>query len=109
MKISELKTAEEVLAEDLNDPEFRQEWDRTAPARAVATQLVAYRAEHGLTQSELARRLGMKQPAIARLESGEHTPTLVTLARLSRGLGIEFHIDITPESPATVQLLVESS
>ena len=104
MKLSEMKTAEEVLAEDLKDPEFRREWERTATARAVAAQLVAYRAEHGLSQRELARRLGMKQPAIARLEAGEHTPTLPTLERLSRGLGLEFHIDITPKSATTVQL-----
>ncbi len=105
MKIGELKTAEEVLAEDLRDPEFHQEWVRTAPARAVAVQVVAYRAEHNLTQSALARRLGMKQPAIARLETGEHAPTLETLERLSWGLGVEFHIDITPRSPTTVQLV----
>ena len=105
MKISELKTAEQVLAEDLRDPEFHQEWIRTAPARAVAVQVAAYRAEHNLTQSELARRLGMKQPAIARLEAGEHAPTLETLERLSRGLGVEFHIDITPKAPTTVQLV----
>lgn len=105
MKISELKTAEEVLAEDLRNPEFHREWVRTALARAVAVQVVAYRAEHNLTQSELARRLGMKQSAIARLESGEHAPTLETLERLSRGLEVEFHIDITPESPTTVQLV----
>ena len=105
MKISELKTAEEVLVEDLRDPEFHQEWVRTAPARAVAGQVAAYRAEHNLTQSELARRLGMKQSAISRLENGEHIPTLETLARLSRGLGVEFHIDITPKSPETVHLV----
>jgi len=38
----------------------------------------------------------MQQPAIARLEAGDHEPSLATLARLARGLGLEFHIDITP-------------
>lgn len=98
MKISDMKTADEVLAEDLKDPKFREEWERTALARALANQVVAYRAKHGLTQRQLADRVGMKQPAIARLETGEHEPTLTTLARLSRGLGIEFRIDITPEA-----------
>jgi ribosome-binding protein aMBF1 (putative translation factor) len=105
MKISDMKTAEEVLAEDLRDPEFHQEWVRTARARAVAVQIVAYRAEHGMTQSGLARRLGMKQSAIARLETAEHNPTFETLERLSHGLGVGFHIDIAPESPTTVQLV----
>lgn len=96
MKLSDLKTHEQVLQESLQNPEFRQEWERTALARAVATRLVVYRAEHGLSQSGLARKLGMQQPAIARLEAGDHTPTLDTLRRLSRGLGINFHIEITP-------------
>jgi len=51
-----------------------------------------------LSQSALARRLGMQQPAIASLEAGDHQPSLATLARLAAGLGIEFHIDITPET-----------
>jgi transcriptional regulator with XRE-family HTH domain len=46
----------------------------------------------------IGRRLGMQQPAIARLEAGGHQPSLATLARLAAGLGIEFHIDITPET-----------
>jgi transcriptional regulator with XRE-family HTH domain len=40
----------------------------------------------------------MHQPAIARLEAGDHEPSLTTLARLARGLGVEFHIDVTPET-----------
>jgi transcriptional regulator with XRE-family HTH domain len=35
---------------------------------------------------------------IARLEAGDHQPSLATLARLAAGLGMEFHIDITPET-----------
>lgn len=96
MKLSEMKRFDEVLAEDLKDPEFRAEWERTAVARAVAIRVAAYRAQHALTQAQLAKKLGMTQSAIARLELGEHEPTLTTLARLSQGLDIDFHIDITP-------------
>jgi ribosome-binding protein aMBF1 (putative translation factor) len=98
VKLSEMKTAHEVLGEHLKDPDFREEWERTAFARAVAMRVVAYRAEHGLSQSQLARTLGVSQPLVARLEAGEHEPTLATLSRLSRSLGLEFHIDITPNS-----------
>jgi ribosome-binding protein aMBF1 (putative translation factor) len=89
-------THEQVVTEQSEDPSFVQEWQRTALARAVAMRLVAYRAEHGLSQTKLAHVLGMKQPAVARLEAGDHVPTLLTLARLSQSLGMEFHIDITP-------------
>ncbi len=89
-------TFEEVLAAHLADPEFRAEWNRLAPARAVALRLVAYRVEHNLTQTALGRRLGLPQPAVARLESGDHVPSLETLVRLSETLDIEFLVDITP-------------
>jgi transcriptional regulator with XRE-family HTH domain len=97
MKLSDLPTHEEVLAEHLDaDPEYRREWERTALARAVAVKVIAYRAEHGLSQTALAGRLKMSQPAVARLESGEHNPTFPTLMRLSDALGIELAIDIAP-------------
>lgn len=97
-KLSELKTAGRVRDELLADPEVRAEYDRTALAHAVALRLIRYRLDHDLTQTALARRLGMTQPAIARLESSEHEPSLATLARLARELGMEFHIDITPDT-----------
>jgi len=97
MKLSDLPTAEEVLAERLNaDAEFRREWARTALARAIAVKVIAYRAEHDLSQTALAKRLQMTQPAVARLESGEHNPSFPTLLRLSEALGIELAIDIAP-------------
>lgn len=71
VKASELKDHREVLAEQLADPEFQLEWDRTSLARAVAERLVTYRAERSLTQTALARQLSMKQPAVARLESAD--------------------------------------
>ena len=40
----------------------------------------------------------MKQPAIARLEAGEHEPSLATLSRLSRALGVALTVEIAPES-----------
>ncbi|HEX9504974.1 MAG TPA: helix-turn-helix transcriptional regulator, partial [Acidimicrobiia bacterium] len=82
------------------DPAFRAEWERTTVARAVAVRLVEYRVEHELTQTALARKLGMKQPAIARLEAAEHNPSFDTLARLSSALGIEFRITVSPDGVA---------
>jgi transcriptional regulator with XRE-family HTH domain len=97
MKLSDLPAAEEVLAEHLDaDPEYRGEWERTALARAVALRVIAYRAEHSLSQTALAKCLQMTQPAVARLESGEHNPSFPTLLRLSDALGIELVIDIAP-------------
>jgi len=97
MKLSEMKTNDELITEQLRtDPEFRAEWERTALARAVAVAIVRYRAEHDLSQRDLAGRLGMKQPQVARLELGEINPSMDTLMRLSAELGIEFTIDVRP-------------
>jgi ribosome-binding protein aMBF1 (putative translation factor) len=99
-KVSDLKTAGQIAAEELADPEIRRERERTAFAHAVAMRVIGYRIDHGLSQTELARRLGMHQSAVARLEAGDHEPSLATLARLASGLGLEFHIDITPDALA---------
>jgi ribosome-binding protein aMBF1 (putative translation factor) len=95
-KLSELKSARQVRAEELRDPEIQAEYERTALAHAVAMRVLEYRVDHGLSQSALGRQLGMQQPAIARLEAGDHEPSLTMLVRLARGLGLKFHIDITP-------------
>ncbi len=92
-----MKTNDELIAEQLRtDPEFRAEWERTALARAVAVTIVRYRADHELSQRELAVRLVMKQPQVARLELGEVNPSIETLIRISSRLGIEFTIDVRP-------------
>jgi transcriptional regulator with XRE-family HTH domain len=102
MKLSEMKTNDELIAEELrSDPEFRAEWERTALGRAVAIAIVRYRAEHDLSQRDLAQRLGMKQPQVARLELGEVNPSMDTLMRIASQLEIEFTIDVRPAgSPA---------
>jgi ribosome-binding protein aMBF1 (putative translation factor) len=96
MKLSQLKTHDEVLAEQLRDRDFRAEWERTVPARAVASKVIEYRAQNGLSQSGLARRLSMSQPAVARLERGDHNPTIDMLMRLASALDVEFVLDIAP-------------
>ena len=97
-KVSQLKTASQIAAGELADPEIRREHEWTALAHAVAMRVIGYRIDHELSQTALARLLGMHQPAIARLEAGDHEPSLATLSRLARVLGLEFHIDITPDS-----------
>jgi transcriptional regulator with XRE-family HTH domain len=91
-----MKTNEELIAEQMADPLFRAEWDRTALARAVALRLVRYRAERELSQRDLAKLLDMEQPQVARLERGDVNPTLETLMRLAGALEIEFTIDVRP-------------
>ena len=96
MRLSDLQTTDDLIDGQLADPAFRAEWERTALARAVALRLVRYRAEHNLSQRDLAKRLDMEQPQVARLERGDVNPTLETLMRLAGALEIEFTIDVRP-------------
>ena len=88
--------SEDMLARDLQNPDFRREYERLALANTVSVEIVRYRAKHHLSQTALAKRLGMNQSAIARLEAAEHNPSFETLCRLSSALGIEFLVDIAP-------------
>jgi transcriptional regulator with XRE-family HTH domain len=96
VKLSELHTADQIHERDLKDPQYRAEHERTRFANEVAVELVQYRTAHQLTQRELAEKLNMRQPHIARLESGEHEPKLSTLQKLSSALDLEISVDIKP-------------
>lgn len=87
-----------VAGEQLADPSFRAEWQRLAPAREFAATLLRFRAEHELSQRALAKELGVSQPRIVRLESGEHNPEVGTIINAVRRLGIEFVLDVAPAS-----------
>lgn len=104
--LSHLPTAAEVFAEmDAEmDVEARARWRRTALARAVANAVVAYRTAHRLAQGALATKLGMKRPAISRLELGEHNPSIETLERLASVLGLRFIVDVAPPGRAAAAL-----
>lgn len=96
VKISELKTSKEIQSNDMQDPEYRREYERSRLANDVAIRVIQYRVKHGLSQAELARRLGMRQPNVARLESGDHEPTIATLSLLAQVLKQDFSVDVKP-------------
>ena len=86
----------------LEDPSFREEWERTALARAVAEAVLRYRGQHKLSQAALAAQLGWKQSVVARLELAEHNPSMDTLAELSRALGLRVHVDVGSKTGVVV-------
>ncbi|WP_051914544.1 helix-turn-helix transcriptional regulator [Thermorudis peleae] len=102
-----LEPATAVLARALTDTAVRQRWQATALARAFALWLVRRRAELGLSQTELARRLGVSQPTVARWESGEHVPEIATLVRLAETLGLHVALEIVPAHPGEGTAVVE--
>lgn len=85
-------THEEMVAQWMQDPEFRVEYERLEREEfAILDQILSARREAGLTQAQVAERMGTKAPAVARLEaalvSGKHSPSLATLRKYAAALG----------------------
>lgn len=83
-------------AEQLRDPEFRE----AAKAYELAYQVARLRMLRGLTQEELAERVGTRQPSIARLESGKTEPRLSFLRRVARALKAQIKVQLVPDEQA---------
>lgn len=70
------------LGEQLNDPEFKKEWDSSEMEYQLMMMVLKARNEQNLTQSELAERTGIRQSNISRIERGRHYPPSSRSARL---------------------------
>ena len=75
------------VAEKLNDPEFKAEYDALEPEFAIIQAMIDARKECGLTQKELSAKTGIAQADISKLEKGNANPSLRTLKRLAAGMG----------------------
>lgn len=78
------------------DSEFQKAYGELAPEFALARSLIEARVRAGLTQEELADKMGTSQPSIARLESG-HKPSLKTLERVAEMTGSKLMIQLVPQ------------
>jgi transcriptional regulator with XRE-family HTH domain len=84
----------------MNDPGYRQEYDALEGEFAVAAALIRARANAGLTQEQLAERMGTKQEVVARWEGGKVLPSTRTLARLAKATGTTLRITFAPTREA---------
>src|ERR1019366_1669265 len=79
------------------DPEYRAELQRLAPYEALARIVIRRRGQLGLSQAELAQRMGTSHSAISRIESGQHPTTVQTLRRLAQALGTHLVVGFVDE------------
>lgn len=82
-----MKTLAELKAALLADPAAQAEYDALAPEFDMARELITARARAGLTQSDVAQRMGTTQSVIARLEGGKRAPSLRTVQRYAQAVG----------------------
>ena len=95
-----MKTHDEMVAEWMNDPEFKAEYDALDEEFALLDEVLKARKRAGLTQAEIAARMGTKAPAVARIESGggskRHSPSIATLRRYAAAVGCKLKIELVP-------------
>ena len=92
--------AKELFDEWRKDPEYVAAYDALEEEFALANALIGARAHAGLTQEELAERMGTSQSAIARLESGRSRPSTTTLAKLAAATGTKLRVSFEPDDKA---------
>ena len=96
MAVRKRKTISEYIAERRGrDADFAEEFDKLQLAR----QMKDLREKAGLSQAELAARIGTQAPGIARLESGRFAPRLDVLHRIAAALGKRVRIQFDPARP----------
>ena len=78
----------------LKNTEVKKEYKALAPQFEIIQAIISKRLKEGLTQAELAKRLGTHQSAIARLESGKVSPTVSYLNQIALAIGGSLHISI---------------
>ncbi len=91
---------QEFLNEQLQDDEFRKEWENIQPEMDVIRAIVDARISQNLTQKELAERTGINQADISKLENGTRNPSLKLLKRLADGMGMTLKLEFIPKNLA---------
>ena len=90
-----------VMRARARNPEYRAELERLAPYEALARIVIRRRGQLGLSQAELADRVGTSHSAISRIESGRHPTTVQTLRRLAGALNTHLVVGFADEIGGT--------
>jgi ribosome-binding protein aMBF1 (putative translation factor) len=76
----------------MKDPAFKKAYDDLEVEDATVRACIEARDKAGLTQADVAERMGTTQPVVARLESGRQAPSLATLKRYAKAVGKSLRI-----------------
>lgn len=86
----------ELKARWMLNPEFKAEYDALEEEFAIAAELIRARAAVGLTQAQVAQRMGSRQSVVARLEASKGLPNIKTLHRYAQAVGYKLNIGLSP-------------
>jgi len=89
---------EELAAQRRGSGQYREGYAEARRAHMIGQAVRERRLALGLSQSELAARAGMTQPALSRLEAGGVVPTIPLLERITAALDADLIVDIAPHA-----------
>ena len=78
----------------LKNKEIRQAYNVLGPEFEIISLFIKRRIKSGFTQKDLARRVGTKQSAVSRFESGAYNPTLNFLRKVAQSLDVEIKVTV---------------
>jgi len=98
-----------VMTRNMADPDFRYHYEQRRMVHEIALAVRRMRKNAGMTQSQLARSIGVKQPMIARIErgTGSSRPSWSTLHRIGISLGMQLKLSFATGLAAEPTALVE--
>ena len=86
----------------MKDPAFAEAYNALEDEFATLNELLRARRQAGMTQADVAERMGIAQASVARLESSagsrKHAPSIATLRRYADAVGCELHITLAAKS-----------
>ena len=80
------------LKKNLENPEFRKEWDALETETQIMRSMIDARLEAGMTQKQLSEKTGINQSNLSRIERGTGNPSVATLERIASALGKKISI-----------------
>ena len=101
---SGMKTFEDYKKQQMQDPELVREYEAIQPEMDVIRAIVNARTSQNLTQNELAKRTGINQADISKLENGTRNPSVNLLKRLAEGMGMSLKIEFIPKQKVQIYL-----
>lgn len=93
--LSNFRNVEDFKQEALKDPKIKSAYERLKPRYALIRQVLDARLKKKMSQKTLAIKMGTKQSAIARFESGNTNPTLSFIERLSHAIKTPLTVSVS--------------
>lgn len=86
------------LNKQLENPEFKQEWDCLEPEFNAIQAMIDARKRCNMTQKQLAEKTGIDQSDISKIETGNANPALSTLKRLAEAMDCVLKLEFVPKN-----------